>query len=109
MEVLIYLLERRLASWSLAMSCAGMLGKGTEARGVIDHMTERRGQEYSPALPIARTWLGLGEVNACLQWMEYALEEREAYLAHISAFPGYDVLPREARFVTILRSLGLKR
>ena len=61
-------------------------------------MTDRRGQEYSPALPIARTWTGLGEVNACLQWMKGALEEREPYLAHISVFPGYAGRP-----------LGLKR
>jgi tetratricopeptide (TPR) repeat protein len=60
---------------------AGTLGHTAEARDVIADLTARRDRSYGPALPIAWTWLGLGEVDSCLQWLQIALDEHEPYLA----------------------------
>ncbi len=43
---------------------AGTLGHTAEALNVISDLTARRDRCYGPALPIAWTWLGLGDVDS---------------------------------------------
>jgi TolB-like protein len=85
---------------------AGSLGHTTEARNVIADLTSRRGRAYGPALPIAWTWLGLGDVDSCLQWLQIALDEREPYLAAAAVAPIYDRLRSNQTFRCLLRSVG---
>jgi TolB-like protein/Tfp pilus assembly protein PilF len=85
---------------------AGVLGRTTEARAVIAELTARRQRSYSPALPIAWTLLGLGDMDACLQWMEIALNEHEPYLASASVFPAYDPLRSHEKFIRLLEQIG---
>jgi TolB-like protein len=87
---------------------AGVLGHMAEARAVVEGLTARREHGYGPALPIAWAWLGLGEIECSLDWMEIALEEREPYLAAAAVMPAYDQLRPHPRFGRLLRSLGFE-
>jgi tetratricopeptide (TPR) repeat protein len=86
---------------------AGVLGHTGEARTVATELEARRKEGYSPALPIAWTYLGLGEAAAGLQWLEIALAEREPYLGTLGVFPGYDAIRNQARFKQLARELDL--
>jgi TolB-like protein/tetratricopeptide (TPR) repeat protein len=86
---------------------AGALGHTVEARSVIAEQQARRRRDYSPALPIAWTYLGLGETASALEWLETALAEREPYLGSLIAFPGYDAIRDQGRFVRLTRELKL--
>jgi TolB-like protein/Tfp pilus assembly protein PilF len=85
---------------------AGATGHGTEARDVIADLTARRARSYGPALPIAWAWLGLGDVDSCLQWLQTALDEHEPYLAAVAVSPIYDGLRSNPVFRRLLRSVG---
>jgi hypothetical protein len=85
---------------------AGVLSRTTEAHDVIAELTARRQRSYSPAFPIAWTLLGLGDMDACLQWMEIALNEHDPYLASALVFPAYDPLRSHARFIRLLEQIG---
>jgi hypothetical protein len=56
-------------------------------------------------LPIAWTYLGLGETAEALDWMETALAEREPFLAFLMVFPGYDSIRDQARSRQIVQQL----
>jgi TolB-like protein/tetratricopeptide (TPR) repeat protein len=84
---------------------AGVLGHSVEARRVATELKARREISYVPALPIAWTYLGLGETAEALDWMETALAEREPFLAFLMVFPGYDSIRDEARFRRIVQQL----
>jgi TolB-like protein len=86
---------------------AGLLGHSVEARAVIEKLPARRGSVYVPALPLAWTYLGLGETSASLEWLETALAEREPYLGSLNVFPGYDSIREETRFRRLVRELEL--
>ena len=58
-----------------------------EARSVVGELEARREKGYSPALPIAWTYLGLGETIAALDWLETALAERDPFLGSAMVFP----------------------
>jgi TolB-like protein/Flp pilus assembly protein TadD len=85
---------------------AGKLGHTAEARDVIADLTARRDRSYGPALPIAWTWLGLGDVDTCLHWLRTALDEHEPYLAATAVSPIYDRLRPNPIFRRLLRSVG---
>jgi TolB-like protein/tetratricopeptide (TPR) repeat protein len=86
---------------------AGMLGHVVEARSVVSELETRREKGYSPALPIAWTYLGLGEEAAALDWLETALAERDPYLGSVMVFPGYDAIRNQTRFRNLTLQLKL--
>jgi TolB-like protein/tetratricopeptide (TPR) repeat protein len=85
---------------------AGTLGHTAAARDVIADLTARRDDSYGPALPIAWTWLGLGEIDSCLESLQTALDEHEPYLAAVAVSPIYDRLRPNPIFRRLLRSVG---
>jgi tetratricopeptide (TPR) repeat protein len=86
---------------------AGVLGRTDEARTVVGELCAHREKEYAPALPVAWTYLGLGQTDIALNWLETALSGREPYLASLMVFPGYDAIRSEPRFERLLRELKL--
>jgi TolB-like protein/tetratricopeptide (TPR) repeat protein len=84
---------------------AGVLGHKVEARSVARELEARREKGYSSALPIAWTYLGLGETAAALDWLETALAEREPFLGSAMVFPAYDAIRDQARFKRLAHQL----
>ncbi len=85
---------------------AGVLGRTSEARDVIAELISRREGSYSPSLPIAWTFLGMGDFDSSLHWLEIAFDECEPYLASASVFPGYDPLRSNERFSRLQEQIG---
>lgn len=71
---------------------AGVLGHTFEVRSVIVELQGRRQKDYSPALPIAWTYLGLGETASALEWLETALAEHDPFLGSAMVFPACDAI-----------------
>src|SRR5579863_4873732 len=86
---------------------AGVLGHASEANSVVRELQARREKRYSPALPIAWTYLGLGETDAGLKWLETALAERDPFLGSAMVFPAYDAIREQARFKKLVQQLKL--
>ncbi|MGB9434566.1 MAG: winged helix-turn-helix domain-containing protein [Candidatus Acidiferrum sp.] len=86
---------------------AGMLGHAIEARGVIGELRARRERGYSAALPIALTYLGLGESAPGIQWLETALEEGDPFMGSLMVFPAYDAIRDQPRFKRLVQQLSL--
>lgn len=86
---------------------AGALGHTVEARSVVGELEAQRGKGYSPAVPIAWTYLGLGEAPAALDWLETALAEREPFLGSAMVFPAYDAFRGQTRFQRLAHQLNL--
>jgi TolB-like protein len=86
---------------------AGVLGHMLEARNVVRHLEARRKGAYSAALPVAWTYLGLGETASALDWLETALAEHDPFLGSAMVFPAYDAIRDQARFMRLTRELKL--
>ena len=86
---------------------AGVTGHTAEARAVVEELQIRREKGYAPALPIAVTYLGLGETATGFQWLETALAERDPFLGSILVFPAYDGVRGQAEFKRLAQQLKL--
>lgn len=76
---------------------AGALGRRDEARRVVEELQARREKGYMPALPIARTYIGLGETADALRWLDTALAERDPFLGSLMVFPAYEAIRESIR------------
>jgi TolB-like protein/Flp pilus assembly protein TadD len=60
-----------------------LAGRREEALEIVDKLLAMRAQRYVPAFDIARIYLGLGETELTLEWMEKSFEERNGELVSL--------------------------
>jgi hypothetical protein len=75
---------------------------------VAGELEVRREKGYGPALPIAWTYLGLGETDAALDCLETALAEHDPFLGSAMVFPGYDAIRDQARFRRLAHQINFR-
>lgn len=68
--------------WMLSTlgSVYGKLGKTSEAREVLAELIDRSKREYVQAFYFAYLYIGLGELDEALAWLEKSYEARDLYL-----------------------------
>lgn len=82
-------------------------GRKDEARQLLAELKERSKQSRVPPEEVARIYVGLGEREQALAWLEKAYEERSDHLAFVKVDPAWDTLRSEPGFADILRRVGL--
>jgi TolB-like protein/Flp pilus assembly protein TadD len=84
-----------------------LAGKREEAHQIVSDLEEIAKVKYVSAYYFAIIYLGLGEHEQTLGWLERALEERAGFLAFIKVEPMFDPLRADARFLKLLERMNL--
>jgi TolB-like protein/DNA-binding winged helix-turn-helix (wHTH) protein len=87
-------------------SVYGLAGRKREAMKLIDELKERSRHHYLPAGVFAEPYLGLGEKDEAMTWLERAYEEHDQGTEDINAYPGWDALRSEPRFQALVRRMN---
>jgi serine/threonine-protein kinase len=61
-----------------------------------------------PPVAYALVYIGLGDRERALDWLEAAYEARDPFLCYAKVFPPYDRLRAEPRFKALLERMGLE-
>ena len=85
----------------------GLAGKRTEALKVLEELNEQSKRRHVSAFLIAVVYIGLGEKNQALDWLEKAREEHNNSLPFLNVDPLFDSLRSDPRFQDLLRRIGL--
>jgi serine/threonine protein kinase/tetratricopeptide (TPR) repeat protein len=78
-----------------------------EARKILDQLKERSQQTYVQPMWIAVIHFGLGEKDQAFDWMQKAYDDRSAWLVYLKVDPLFDAVRGDARFVDLVRRVGL--
>ena len=54
-------------------------GRKDEAQQILQQLRQRREQRYTPAYSLALVYLGLGDRNQALNWLEVGYRERDGF------------------------------
>jgi tetratricopeptide (TPR) repeat protein len=81
-------------------------GSRDQAQGVLDDLKALSGEEYVPAYGRAAIYVGLGDKDKALDWLEKAYDER-GFVLYLKVDPIFDPLRNEKRFVSLLDKMGL--
>jgi hypothetical protein len=65
-------------------------------------------RRYIPAAYFAVLWMGLGDKNQALTWLDRAYQERSEHVLYLGIEPLVDPLRGDPRFEKLLEKIGLK-
>ena len=82
-------------------------GKTAEAQKVIDKLNELTKQRYVPPYAVAWIYVGLGQKQQALDWLEKSYANREDTMIWLNSDPSLDDLRSEPRFQDLVRRVGL--
>jgi TolB-like protein/Tfp pilus assembly protein PilF len=94
-----------LAYLGAAYASAGRTG---EARKLVEELRELAGKVYVPGLAFAFIYSALAEIDKALDWLEKAIEERDAIVAVYHRCPILDPLRSHPRYRALLRNMNLE-
>ncbi len=82
-------------------------GNHDEAQKVLDELGGLSQRRYGSPIWSALIYIGLGANDVAFAELEKAYEERSGWLVFLGVDPGFDRLRSDARFVDLIRRLGL--
>ena len=84
-----------------------MAGNRRKAMGIATELETKSKREYVSAVDISLIYLGLGDKDKALDWLEQAFRERSALLIYIRVDPRLDALRSSHRFQDLVRNIRL--
>ncbi|MBA2647637.1 MAG: protein kinase [Pyrinomonadaceae bacterium] len=85
-------------------------GRRDEARAVIEELKETLKRKYVSPYDIATIYVGLGEKDEALRWLEKAYDDRSGWLGMwLKVDPKFDSLRSDPRFADLMRRVGHQR
>jgi serine/threonine-protein kinase len=107
-------LERAVASSGNSPLGLGFLGyayaladRRSDAKAILEQFKDVAKQRYVSTIAPALIYIGLGELEEAMGWMEKAYLGRDAFLAYANIFPPFEPLRDLPKFRELLGNLAL--
>ena len=84
-----------------------LAGRKRQARKILETCKEPGKQGLMPDLGFALVYVGLGEKDQAIDWLEKAFQQRENAVLILGVYPLFDPLRVEPRFQELLRRVGV--
>jgi adenylate cyclase len=83
-------------------------GERVKAEQALRELEQLAKRQYVSPTAFATIYLGLGQKEKCLDWLEKAYEERDSACWYLKIDQIYDSVRNEPRFQAILKKIGLE-
>ncbi len=83
-------------------------GKKSEAEQILKQLQDWSKRSYVPPYNIATVYVGLGEKQQALAWLEKAYADRSMILTVVKVNPQFDSMHSDPRFKDLVRRMGLQ-
>jgi len=87
----------------------GVFGEPAKAQETLADLQDPDKHGYVRAFGVAMIYLGLGDRNEALTWLEKGCTDRDVWALNLKVDPIYAELRTDARFVALLRRVGLEQ
>lgn len=87
-------------------SIYGLQGRNDEAEPLIKALKETARHRYVSGFLFAEAYVGLGQHDQAITWLERAYEEHDQWMVFANSYPGLDRLRSEPRFQVLLRRMN---
>ena len=84
----------------------GSAGRKDEVRKLLNELAALSRQRYVPAIAFAHVYIGLGDSERVLEWLEKAYQQRENGIAYLSLWNDDGGYRSDPRFHELLRRVG---
>jgi len=87
-------------------SIYGLQGRNDEAEVLIKELKETARHRYVSGFFFAEAYVGLGQRDQAIIWLERAYEEHDEWMVFANSYPGLDRLRSEPRFQVLMRRMN---
>jgi tetratricopeptide (TPR) repeat protein len=94
-----------LAALGSAYAKAGRIG---DAQKILAELQALAQKAYVPSFHFALIYMGLGETDKCLDWLEKAIEERDYMAFLLPVHPLFDPIRAHPRYPALIRKMNLE-
>ena len=97
-------------SISVAYESVARAGQGRrdEAKKLLDGLLKRSAETYVPPYHIAIAYMGLGDSENALLWLEKSFSEQDPKIVFLKVHHVWDGLRQEPRFIELIRKMKLE-
>ena len=81
-------------------------GRKQEALKLLEELKETARHSYVSGVLFAQVYVGLGENDQALRWLEQAYEDRDTWTQWTNIWPALDPLRSEPRFQALLHRMN---
>ena len=99
--------DRNPAVMGVLVRAYAHAGRRREALRLVDELKRRQQTSYVAAAPFVNAYLGLGDNEQALVWLERAYQEQSNILQLIKVHPYFDPLRGDPRFTDLVHRVGL--
>jgi len=99
--------DRNPAVMGVLVRAYAHAGRRREALHLVDELKRRQQTSYVAAAPFVNAYLGLGDNEQALAWLERAYKEQSNILQLLKVHPYFDPLRGDPRFVDLVHRVGL--
>lgn len=84
----------------------GLAGERGKALAILHRLEERSRRGFVSAYQRAVIYVGLGDTDHALQWLERGIEDKSEDMVGLKVDPAFDSLRSDPRFFVLLRRMG---
>lgn len=95
--------------WSWQANLYGRSGDQVHARRALKELLRVGQRRHIDAVAVVMAYIGVGDKQQALSWLEKAYAERSTNLVSIKVSPIFDPLRSEPRFQEVMRRMGLAK
>ncbi len=92
--------------WSQIAYINGRAGRDAEARRALEKLQQRRRQQQLDAAVFVFAYLGMGENDQAIAWLEEAYAQHSNIMITLKVDPAFDPLRSDPRFQQLLERVG---
>jgi len=81
-------------------------GRYEDARAVLDDLLDRERAGFIPPTAIAHVYVGLGDIDQAMFWLERGFEVRDGDMALLNSWPAFDPVRSDPRFQDLMDRMG---
>src|SRR5579864_1666859 len=82
-------------------------GRKSDAMNELSKLQAAAKSRYIPSAYFAVVWMGLGDKDQALTWLNRAYDERSEHVLYLGIEPVVDALRGDPRFAALLRKIGI--
>lgn len=98
----------KVAWLAYAYAVSGKKEQAEELLAQLNRTAEEK-REYISPMHMAFVYLGLGDKDGALRWLETAYNQRDEWLVYLHVFPEFDPLRSDPRFQDLERRVGVAK
>jgi hypothetical protein len=83
-------------------------GRRSDAQKLLAELQDLAHKTYASSFHFGLIYLGFGEMDACFDWLEKAVEERDSMICMLSVLPLFDPIRAHPRYHALLRKINLE-